>query len=79
MSPWTPLVPNPALKVGQKVIVREETATGADVCHRHGVISGTSLVNFESHVSPMYSVLIPGERYAHDYFEWQLEAVIEHA
>ena len=62
-------------KVGDPVIVSEQTATGTGICERQGVVGGISLINFDSHQSLVYSVLIPDERTVHDYFEWQLKEV----
>ena len=65
-------------QVGEPVIASEQTATGTGICERQGVVCGISIMNFESHQSLVYSVLISGER-MHDYFEWQLKAGAEHA
>lgn len=66
-------------KVGENVLVSEQTATGAGFSENQGIVGGISIVNFESHQSLIYSVLIDDGKAIHDYFEWQLKAVMEHA
>jgi hypothetical protein len=80
MKEWnTQLFADALFKVGDHISVSEETATGVVISENQGIVGGISIVNFDSHQSLMYSVIMDEGTTIHDYFEWQLKAVIEHA